>query len=452
MKLNETNQALRTIFNRMMILLCVLSSMAVWMAPRVEAAVGISPVNLDFNEALRGGTFVQTMQLSNETSEDPSVAVGDAALLEFKIQTKGEIADWIAISGADGNAPQTSFKVAKGDRTTIRVQVKVPADAANRKYLGTVFIEAVEINVATEGQSGANAGSAAEIPIVVNVGGTERREARVEDFVVEGAEIGVKQRFLAKISNAGNVSVAAQLDANITRAGAAVALLSTKGQNFPIFPAESGDVTLEWDTAEQQGGEYKADFTVTDVSGVTPIVLGKKSVTFRLEPRGTFTRSGEFTELVLKSQPDQGGLVVAEALFLNSGKIPTNAIFDSQISLNGKLIKTVQSLPRTVRPGETGPIGISFDAIESGSYRISGTINYDGEVTPEKVLEFTIKPLAGGATKDGKGSSGNEGGLSSTLPIAAAVGVVFVSAGVFFGLRKRRSAPVVPNLHAGVGQ
>jgi hypothetical protein len=450
MKVNATNQISRRIVKRMMVLICVLSGTASWLAPRAEAAVGISPVNLDFDEALRGGTFVQTMQLSNETSEDPSAAGGDAALLEFKIQTKGEIADWISISGGDGGAPQTSFKVAKGDRTTMRVQVKVPADAANRKYLGTVFIEAVEINIATAGQSGANAGSAAEIPIVVNVGGTERRDARVEDFVVDGAEVGIKQRFLAKVSNGGNVTVAAQLDTKITRAGAAVASLSTKGQNFPIFPAESGNVSLEWDTSEQQGGDYKAEFTVTDVSGVKPIVLGTKSVAFRLEPRGTFTRSGEFADLTLKSQPEQGGLVVAEALFLNSGKIATNAIFDGQISLDGKLIKTVQSLPRTVRPGETGPIGISFDAVEAGKYRISGKINYDGEVTPEKVLEFTIKPLAGAVANGSKGS-GDGGSSSTTIGFALAAGAALLAGGFFLALRKRRTAAGA-NVQAGLVQ
>jgi hypothetical protein len=450
----ELNTGLRTLSHalaRMLILLCVLSGVAIWVAPGAGAAVGISPVNLDFNEALRGGTFVQTLQLSNESSENTKFAVDDAKLLEFKVKADGEISSWILLTGADGTAPQTSFQVAKGERAILRVQVKVPADAANRKYTGTIFIEAVTVNPETKGQTGANAGSAAEIPVIVNVGGTERREARVDDFLVDGAEVGLKQRLTAKITNSGNVSVAAQLDVKVTRAGASVASLSTKGQNFPVFPAESGSVSIDWDTAEQQGGDYNADFTVTDVSGTTPIVLGKKIVAFRLEPRGTFTRSGEFTELTLQSQPEQGGLVVAQAVFLNTGKIATNAIFDGQISLNGKLIKTIQSLPRTVRPGETGPIGLTFDAVEAGRYRLSGKINFDGEVTSERVLELTIKPLAGAAAKASSGPNDGDGSSRTAIGIAAAMVATLIAGGVLLALRKRRNAGVA-NLQTGAVQ
>ena len=181
---------------------------------------------------------------------------------------------------------------------------------------------------------------------------------------------------------------------------------------------------------------------MTDLSGVAPIILGTKEIPFRLEPRGTFTRSGEFVGLTLKNLPEAGGLIVAEAQFLNSGKIPANAIFEGEISLDGKLVKSIQSLPRTVRPGETGPINITLDSAAAGKYRISGKINFDGEVSPEKVLEFTVKPVGSLAAKSDAGKSSNSLVFGSSVAGIAAVGF-----GLFLALRKRRSS-VLTNLHS----
>ncbi len=421
-------------------MLCLFGG-GVFLSDPAQAGVGIAPVEIQFPEALRGGTFEQSLQLSNEPSTGAGVA-GDAKLLEFKVKAQGEIADWISFFAPGNQISQTSFNVAKGDRLEVRVRAKIPADAANRVYKGTLFIEATDIAPESALQAGASVGTAAEIVVTINVGGAERREAIVNDFVIENAEVGLKQRFTAKIHNNGNVVVASQLDVQVTHEGAKNIPLTTAGKNFPILPGQDGEVYIDWETAEQLGGAYKAEFKVTDLSGVAPIILGTKEIPFRLEPRGTFTRSGEFVGLTLKNLPEAGGLIVAEAQFLNSGKIPANAIFEGEISLDGKLVKSIQSLPRTVRPGETGPINITLDSAAAGKYRISGKINFDGEVSPEKVLEFTVKPVGSLAAKSDAGKSSNSLVFGSSVAGIAAVGF-----GLFLALRKRRSS-VLTNLHS----
>jgi hypothetical protein len=423
----------------LMAILCFLVGGIVTSLP-ANAGVGIAPVEINFDEALRGGTFEQSLQLSNEPS-DGAGAAGDAKLLEFKVKSQGEIADWISFYVTGSPTPQTSFKVAKGDRLEVRVRAKVPSEAANRPYRGSLFIEAAGIDPESLGKAGVGVGTAAQINVTINVGGTERRGAVVGDFVVDSAEVGLKQRFAAKIFNNGNVGVTAQLDVKVTREGSEGVSLTTAGKNFPILPAANGEVFIDWDTAEQLGGAYKAEFKVIDLSGVAPIILGTKTVPFRLEPRGTFTRSGEFVGLTLKNLPEAGGLIVAEAEFLNSGKIAANAIFDGEISLNGKLVKSVQSLPRTVRPGETGPINITLDSAQAGAYRISGKINFDGEVSPEKVLEFTVKPIGSAA-----GKGGGKNGSDPLVYAGGAAGVGLMGIGLFLALRKRRSTALT-HLH-----
>ncbi len=395
--------------------------------PATAGAVGISPLSLDYADAPRGSTLVQTLLLSNQPSE------GDSGSLAYTLTAKGEIADWMTFLPLEGDKPISTLEVPESKEEFIRVVVAVPVQSANRTYEGSIFIEGKTIELdAKPGDVGV--GTAQEVGVTVKVGGVERREASVEDFVVDEAEVGLKQRFTAKITNKGNVTVAGELDVKVQRDGAEVASLSSKGGNFPILPAVSDGVYVEWDTSEQLGGDYTAEFTVRDVSGITPVVLGTKTVPFRLEPRGTFTRSGEFASFELLDTFVQGDLVRVEAGFLNTGKIPTNAVLDSQIFYKGKQIKEVQSLPRLVRPGATGRIVVSFDAVDAGEYTIKSTFNYDGEVTDERELKFDIAP--NGKSPSAKGS---DGGSSNTGLLAlAGVGVLGVVGGGWVIARRRR--------------
>jgi hypothetical protein len=372
--------------------------------PARAGAMGISPLSLRYDQALRGGSQVQTILLSNQPSS------GNPGSLAFSVKAQGEVAPWVSFLTLDDETPRTIFEVPQTQTTVVRVMVNVPSSAANRLYNGSIYIEATDPKaVQKPGESGV--GTATELPIAIAVDGVERREAAVRDFLVEPAEVGLKQRFVAKVANTGNIAVASQLDVTIKRGGKDVTSLSTEGQNIPILPGVDGDVTVDWDTAEELGGDYTAALTVSDIAGDKPKVLGTKTVPFRLEPRGTFTRSGEFTKFILLNPPVKGELLVAEATFLNSGKIPTQAILESDISLNGKLVKTVQSLPRTVRPGATGRITVAVDSVEEGNYTIKGRINYDGEVSNERELKFAL-----GA--DSSIAAGPSAGPTTTAPAA----------------------------------
>ncbi len=411
--------------------------------PARAGAVGISPISLEYKEALRGSSQVQTLRLSNEPSS------GDSGTLAFSVKALGEVAPWVSFLPLDDDRPRDVFEVVERRTEAIRVVIKVPADTPNRAYTGTLFIEAARTNaVVKAGSSGV--GTAAEVPVTVSVNGVERRGAVVRDFLVEDAEVGLPQRFTAKIANTGNVSVAAQLDTKISRGGSEVATLTTKGQNFPVLPGVDGDVHLDWETAEQLGGDYTATLTVTDTAGLKPLVIASKTVPFRLEPRGTFTRSGEFTKFVLLNQPAKGELLVAEATFLNSGKIPTQAILDSDILLNGKLIKNMQSLPRTVRPGQTGRITVSIDSLQEGKYTIKGRINFDGEVSDDRELAFTVNssgssgaavvgPTAGPTEAATSSSSTSSTSSTSSVPfLIGGAAAVLGAAGAAFALGRRK--------------
>lgn len=425
----------RSLTGPLAVTLLVLASVA--LRPGVASAgVGIAPISLTYDDSLRGGVFSQSLLLSNEPSTLPNAK--DAKSLKFSVKSRGEVAPWVSFA-IDGK-PETADKlaVALSNRIVLQVLVRVPADAPNREYSGNLLVEAEDATNAVIG-SGAGVSTAAEIPLIVNVGGTERREANVTDYVIPNGEVGSKQRFVAQISNSGNVSVGAQLDVSITRNHSNVADLSTKGSNFSILPAKSDSVFVEWDTAEQLVGGYVATMTARDVSGPSPVVLGTRTVPFRLEQRGTFTRTGEFVSLVLTDKPDaSGGLAVAEAKFFNTGKIEASAVFDGKLSLNGKLIKEIQSLPRAVAAGVTTPLGISFEATKNGDYRLEGSINFDGQVTKSRSFEFNVAGDGATVSERTVGSSSS----SSTSKLFGLMGgglaVVGLGGLAFLRVRRRR--------------
>ena len=393
------------------------------------SAVGISPLSLEYADSPRGSSAVHTLLLSNQ----PSSAQSASGTLSFSLQAKGEIADWLTFLPLEGEKPLSAIEVGETKQEFVRVVVAVPATAANRTYTGTVLVVGTPVKGETEvGQVGVS--TAQEVPVSVKVGGVERREASVDDFVVDQSEVGLKQRFTAKLTNKGNVTVAGEIDVKISRAGAPSATISSKGSNFPVSPLASDAVYVDWDTSEQLGGDYTADFTVRDMSGTTPSVLGTKTVPFRLEPRGTYTRSGDFASFEFLDKFAQGDLVLAEAGFVNTGKISTSAVLDSEIFLKGKPVKSVQSLPRVVRPGETGRIVVSFDAVDVGAYTIKSTFNYDGEVTKERELKLVIAPKGTSAP-----SKSSDGGSSNSGVVAlAGVGVLAVFGGGWVLARRRR--------------
>ena len=104
-------------------------------ARRAEAgAVGIAPLTLEYNDALRGSKLVQTLLLSNQPSK------GDSGLLSYSLEGRGEIADWLTFLPLEGDKPLTSIEVPESQQAFVRVVVDVPAESANRKYSGSVFV------------------------------------------------------------------------------------------------------------------------------------------------------------------------------------------------------------------------------------------------------------------------------------------------------------------------
>ncbi len=385
-----------------------------------HAGVGISPVSMEFSDALRGASYTQTMMLTNTDPDDPA---------EFTVVATGDIAPWVTTSLGDGERT-TSFVVAPSSRLNIRVHLDVPDDAVNRTYDGG--LEVLGAVAGTAAGAGVQIGGV--VLIEAHVTGTEIRSAGVDDYRVANAEVGMDQRFTAIVRNDGNVRAIAQLDVAIQRDGDTVAELSTGGEPWVVEGAASSPVEVTWPTAEQSAGDYTALFTVSDVAGSDPIELGRRELAFRLEPLGTFTRAGVLGELAIVSDVGLDTPIVAEATFTNTGQIDTTAIFEGRVYRGDELVQVVQSLGQAASPGAMVPMTFSFSLDTPGAYRLEGSVNYDGFVTDAKSLEFEIAGVS--PVVDGSGS------VDRTVVAAAAAALlgVLLVLGVVLVRRRRRTA------------
>lgn len=353
------------------------------------AGIGISPVVIQFDDALRGGAVSATLTISNGTSDVDS---------RFEVTPTGDVAGWVELTRFDDGTDATRFVVPAGEVVQVVVQVRVPEDAANRTYEGAIQVLGTEIAEAGDGETGAGVQIGAEVALVVEVTGTEHREGTVSDFYVDNAEVGMLQGFNAAVDNLGNVQLLPRLDVTIKRDGEVAATISTEGQSFPVGPDLHGVVTAEWDTTEQLAGDYTAEMSVTDTAGAEPIVIGSRTVEFRLEPLGTFTRSGTLDELTVENTPELNGLAQVAAVFNNTGSIETTAVLVAEVYVDDELVEVVSSLERTAEAGSSVEIGLPLPVRAEGSYRLVGKVNFEGHETDQREVRFGVGVATGAGT------------------------------------------------------
>jgi hypothetical protein len=387
-----------------------------------QAGVGISPVIIEFDDALRGGSYQRTLQLSNTDPDLPAT---------FTVQATGEIAEWLSVSEPD-EAPATEFEVASDSRLSLVVQLDVPADAANAEYEGALEVLG-SVADGSDGSAGVQLGGL--VIVELRVTGTEIRDGSVVDYQIGAAEVGVDQRFTAVIENRGNVLVLPEMEVVITRDGALVETLSTEGEAWVVQADTTDSVTVTWPTSELAAGDYLAAFRVTDTAGNEPVLLGEREVPFRLEPLGTFTRSGQLTDLRVISAVALDTPIIVEATFNNTGRIDTVAVLEAQLRRDGILLEVAQSLDRTILEGGTEELTVTFELDEPGTYEVEGVVNYDGFLSDSSEVRFTVDPAG---TVTASASTGDSGTDRAIIVAGAAALTVVVVAFAWLLTRRRR--------------
>lgn len=413
-------------------------AIALHVTPAASQGVGIAPGFIEVDDALRSGTYSDQIRLDNSQETD----------LVFRFLTDGDIADWIRITDVEDRSTEVeTMRVGAGDSGIVRAEFNVPDDAPNSVYEGRILVVSDAADADVDDGSGASVRIGAQIPVTINVTGSESRSGIVSDTFVAPAEVGGNQRFTAKVVNEGNVLLEPELTVSISRDGETITQLSTSDGYFPVDPGETRDVYVEWETAGERGGDYVASFVVDDVAAAEPLRLGESDVEFRLEPLGTFTRAGEMVSMELTNRPEPGGVAQVEAVFANTGEIEAQAIFTGELRSGGELVETFESLPRRVPASTSGALAVTFEELPEGDYEVTGLINFDGFETDNHTLEFAVEPL-GTAALDGSTDGGD--GFPVTVVAIAAAALVAAGLGATLLTRRRRTATDVGHPPAGL--
>jgi hypothetical protein len=379
-----------------------------------HAGVGVAPVIIEVDDALRGGRYVNTLILTNTDDENAAT---------FTVTPVGDIVDWISVS-LTGEAPADTFVVPAGSRITVDVTIDVPAEAANSSYEGGLEVlgSTGEVGDGADDDVASGVQMGGLVLVTVDVTGTEKRAASVVDYQIANAEVGMDQRFSAIISNDGNVQAIGRLDVEIRRDGQTVAQLTTDGEPWVVLGGSTGPVEVLWPTSEQAAGDYTATFTVSDVATATPVELDVREIPFRLEPLGTFTRSGELVDFAIASQVGLDVPIVAAATFANTGEIDTTGVLQAKLYRGDELLAVTQSLERVAPVGENVTMSATFEISEPGTYRIEGQVNYDGELTETKAFDLEIDSAgAVQITEVGTGGGTNVSAIVALLALGALI-------------------------------
>lgn len=341
-----------------------------------EGGVGIYPVEVVLEDAVRGGEYLRMVTVINQEDTD----------LEISFAMNGDIGPWLSIVDEADNRTELESVIAPA-RTETRfiIRIAVPAETENGRYTGSVLFEGAPVDSGDDASAmGVSIGIASNI--VVDVTGTQNLSARVLDLWVDDAEAEQPPvRLHVRLENDGNVQANpiiewAVRDASGARVGEAAF------EPLPVQPGLIEEIVSEWDSSGLAEGSYTASVKIR----LRDTVIHEQEIAFDILPVGTLTREGLLERIILDSEAQVGGLAKVVAVFRNIGQIDTKAIFAAEVYRDDVLVGTVESQERLVVVGELALIEAFVEIPEEATYRISGKVNYEGKVTETQEMEFTV--------------------------------------------------------------
>jgi hypothetical protein len=357
-----------------------------------DAAAGVAsyPDRINYQEVLRGTDYVRPVSLVSGYDVD--------AIYTFEFE--GDTADWVEIVDMETREPlPDEIPVRPQEFTTIGVSVRVPDDAPNGAYQGSVNVvltpadpEAVAFEGVPEDDEGSRSavGTGVVILVDMDVTGTENIAAEYLTFRASDAEPGIPMRFAADIRNTGNVLVNPVITVEMLKDGEVFDTVVV--DDVPVPPGELTTVNGSWDTTNADVASYVARASIQ----FRDLDLGTKEADFDVFQRGQLTRQGQLVRMELPNgTPPPNGVAQVDVWVQNTGSIEARAVFVGEFYKGEDLLEVVESLPRLLIAGESGVIEVFLDVGDPGVYTLVGKANFEGKDTESQTLTFeVIDPFA----------------------------------------------------------
>ncbi len=238
--------------------LILISLGLIFVLPQAVFAIGQMTKPIVLENVLRGQTVQETL-----------ILYGGEREMTYGLMAEGEIKNWARFYLPDDlENPITEIKIPANVHLNAIVQFQVPKDTPNGKYTGSVVIFSQPEKEEKEGIM-ASVGLMVEREVSITV--TDQEILKFETAIIPlkyGLGRGEPLKIKAIYDNQGNVAIKPDLQLKITqiRTGNVIhnAIYPYPENENPIRPFERREFPnlIEWPTAGQENGKYKADIKV----------------------------------------------------------------------------------------------------------------------------------------------------------------------------------------------
>ena len=342
--------------------------------PVAAIGIGIAPADIFFNNALKGSEYESSVTIFNTDTE----------AMNFSLEASGNISDWISIYNLnDYDNTISSIDIPGKDKTTVVIRIKIPSDAANANYTGSIDAKSISDSNELKG-SGQTLIIGASTKVTLSVTGDQNIDGKVLGIFTENIEPGYPLKITTRFQNTGNVVVNPKIEVTILQDKNIIN--SFFHETTSVKAGITHPIIAEWKTTAVN---IPADYTAKVDVLLNGNIIKSDELSFQILPVGTLTQSGNLTDIYVDGEPVVDNIVKVRAYFTNTGQIETKAKFSAEVYRDNKLTDTISSDELTVPKNEETVLIAYLKITEPGDYLIKGKVIYSGKETP--VQEVSMK-------------------------------------------------------------
>lgn len=350
-----------------------LLAILIFITPYVSgAAIGVSKAQITMTEVLKGGYAEDSFSISTDNPEDVVV----------KFEFLEDVQGWGKITQNGQEVDQVIIN--RGNIATITVVIQPPNNIPNGKYNGVLRVSANNV-ARTDGQFGSVILAAFRVRMDITITGRQIQDCVLGGLSFADTEIDNENEFTATIRNKGNVNLNPTYDVAIWNQDQTKLIKSVTVQSNEIILPTQTKKLFETVDLDLGLGQYFADVSIQNCQD-------SKTVTFQVLNIGEIADQGELIRVYNNPWAKTLDIIPITADFKNNGERSVNAKLKGTISLDGDVVKVIDTEPLLARPGETITLQTFFQPEDRGQYFIKARVLYNEKLTFEKESLINVNP------------------------------------------------------------
>ncbi|MBI2672108.1 hypothetical protein HYX16_04195 [Candidatus Woesearchaeota archaeon] len=166
-----------------------------------EVGIGISPVELKFENALKGTAVEKQLTMFNVGSKEITVQI-----------TADNLKDWLEF------LPSDKISIPAKSSVIIKVKASIPKSTENREYTSTIIAKPFSENLSEE-ETNFGVSLVASSRVIITPIGEKIIKGEVSRITTKDVEQGVLPEIIIVFTNQGNIKVNPKIDVSVWKSG-----------------------------------------------------------------------------------------------------------------------------------------------------------------------------------------------------------------------------------------